>query len=370
MKTDGAPLHGSYFDLLEAKHPDLGPTTTKVQRSSRPRPVRRRTGPLLVVAIGALVGVVWLAIALRPASDVASAAEAIQAPVEAVRDLESSRPEVAVAETPPAPVVADAEPPRLESPRLESAAPRPVPEPRRSEPAVGPPLSEPSPSEPAQPVAASEPAVAAAPAEPPAALLPARAISSPPPVYPEAARLAAEEGTVVVEAEVDVAGVVRNATVVRGRSPALDRAAVEALGKWRFEPATRGGVTVASSRRVSFKFTLQPQSSPGAGAGAAETTEPRVPLQVGGEVQPPRRLAAPLPVYPDAAWAAGITGDVLVRAVIDETGAVTDVEVLRGLPYGITEAAVAAIWRWKFAPATRDGQPVAVYRNLSVRFDT
>ena len=86
-------------------------------------------------------------------------------------------------------------------------------------------------------------------------------------------------------------------------------------------------------------------------------------------LEPPRRLEAPLPAYPDAAWVQGITGDVLVRAVIDKNGGVTDVEVVKGLPYGMTEAAVEAIRRWKFAPAKRHGKPVAVYRNLSVRFE-
>ncbi|MEM7586919.1 MAG: TonB family protein [Acidobacteriota bacterium] len=94
------------------------------------------------------------------------------------------------------------------------------------------------------------------------------------------------------------------------------------------------------------------------------------PFKVGGVVKPPRRLVTPLPEYPDAAWARGVTGDVLVRAVIDERGKVADVEVLRGLPYGMTEAAVAAIERWRFAPATRHGEAVAVYRNLSVRFES
>ena len=94
------------------------------------------------------------------------------------------------------------------------------------------------------------------------------------------------------------------------------------------------------------------------------------PFEVGGDVTPPRRLRSPLPAYPDDAWAEGVTGDVLVRAVIDERGEIAGVEVLRGLPYGMTEAAVEAIRRWKFAPATRHGQPVAVYRNLSVRFET
>ncbi len=391
MKTDGS-LHGSYFDLLEAKHPDLGPAPAKVRRPSRPRPVRRRrrTGSLLVVATGVLAGVAWLAVALKPEKNLGSTEMAALPAIEAHEDLEAARGPSAVIEeeAPPAPAAVDlaVRQSQSPSPRPEPAAPRPsparpVPEPVAARPLPAPPGPDVSTSRPlpieAAPVPASGrresgvpvpqpesiPTAAPASAAPPAALLPARAISSSPPEYPEAARLAAEEGTVVVEAEVDAAGVVRSTTVVRGMSPALDRAAADALGRWRFEPATQGGVAVASTHRVGFKFALQP-------AGEDVDEEPSIPLEVGGEVQPPRRLTAPLPVYPDAAWAAGVTGDVLVRAVIDEGGEVTGVEVLRGLPYGMTEAAVEAIQRWKFAPATRRGQPVAVYRNLSVRFGT
>ena len=185
-----------------------------------------------------------------------------------------------------------------------------------------------------------------------------RKLHAPRPEYPASARRAGETGTVVVEAKIDTTGTVTDTRIVRGRSAALDRAAARALEQWRFEPATQAGRPIVSSYRVGFEFALEPAAGHLA------------PLEVGGDVKPPRRLDAPLPIYPNEAWAAGITGDVLVRAVIDATGAVADVEVLKGLPYGLTEAAVEAIRRWRFKPATRRGQPVAVYRNLSVRFET
>ncbi len=385
MKTDGAPVHGSYFDLLEAKHPDLQRRSlAAASRIRRPRPARRRrrVGPLLVVAIGVLAGVAWLAIALRapllqwggsesaqmaalPAVESPAVAQLPPAPVEAPGSapVVSKRPEPKAVQQSTAPSRQELReahlspsPPGSESEVALQDAP-----PARPQPAL-PAESTPQPQPPRRPGAGElrpRPAEAAVPPPAPAALLPPRAISSPSPEYPEGARLAGDEGTVVVRAEIDTAGAVTGTTVVRGVSPSLDRAAAEALGKWRFEPATRGGVAVASSHRVGFRFALE----------AAAEPEPSVPLEVGGDVQPPRRLEAPLPTYPDAAWAAGISGDVLVKAVIDETGAVRDVEVLRGLPHGVTEAAVKAIRRWKFAPATRNGRPVAVYQTLSVRFE-
>jgi protein TonB len=103
-------------------------------------------------------------------------------------------------------------------------------------------------------------------------------------------------------------------------------------------------------------------------ASAPEPESRPEPLPVGGDVAPPVRLVTPLPDYTNEAWAAGIRGDVVMRATIDEHGDVVAVEVLHGLPHGLTEAAVDAVRRWKFRPATRGGEPVAVYHHLSLRF--
>lgn len=86
------------------------------------------------------------------------------------------------------------------------------------------------------------------------------------------------------------------------------------------------------------------------------------------EIHPPMRMVTPLPSYTQDAWVAGIQGDVLVRARIDKEGTVADVKVLRGLPHGLTEAAVAAVRRWRFRPASIDGEPVSADHDLSIRF--
>ena len=51
---------------------------------------------------------------------------------------------------------------------------------------------------------------------------------------------------------------------------------------------------------------------------------------------------------------------IVLKGVIDETGAVSDVEIYSGLLPEMDEAARAAFSRWKFMPALRDGKPVAV----------
>jgi TonB family protein len=68
------------------------------------------------------------------------------------------------------------------------------------------------------------------------------------PVYPELARKMNLSGTVKVEVVVAPNGTVKEAKVVGGH-PVLANAALEAVRKWRFEPAA-----MESSGVVDFKF--------------------------------------------------------------------------------------------------------------------
>jgi TonB family protein len=75
-----------------------------------------------------------------------------------------------------------------------------------------------------------------------------RAKSKVPPVYPELARKMNITGTVKVEVVVAPNGTVKEAKVVGGH-PVLANAALDAVRKWRFEPAA-----MESSGVVDFKF--------------------------------------------------------------------------------------------------------------------
>jgi TonB family protein len=52
-----------------------------------------------------------------------------------------------------------------------------------------------------------------------------------------------EEGTVTLEATIDEAGNVKNLKVI-GSRPLLDKAAIEAVSKWRYTPTRLNGVAV------------------------------------------------------------------------------------------------------------------------------
>ena len=90
---------------------------------------------------------------------------------------------------------------------------------------------------------------------------------------------------------------------------------------------------------------------------------------VGGKITEPVRTGGPNPMYPEAARRARIQGVVVLECIIGKDGIVQDVKVLRGLPLGLTEAAVDAVKKWRFEPSTLNGKPVEVLYILTVRFN-
>lgn len=93
-----------------------------------------------------------------------------------------------------------------------------------------------------------------------------------------------------------------------------------------------------------------------------------MPVRVGGNVKPPVAVTRVEPLYTEAARRARIQGLVIIEAVIDRQGNVTEARVLKPLPLGLDTAALEAVKRWKFRPGTLNGQPVPVYYNLTVNF--
>ncbi len=102
--------------------------------------------------------------------------------------------------------------------------------------------------------------------------------------------------------------------------------------------------------------------------GAGSFGEGDGPFQVGGNVLPPEKTYFPQPKYTETARMARIQGIVILQSVIDPKGNVTRLQVLKGLPNGLTESALETVASWKYKPATRNGVPVAVYLHLQVRF--
>ncbi|HKZ03796.1 MAG TPA: TonB family protein [Pyrinomonadaceae bacterium] len=85
--------------------------------------------------------------------------------------------------------------------------------------------------------------------------------------------------------------------------------------------------------------------------------------------QKARVLSKPEPQYTEEARKNQITGTVVLRAVFNSGGQVTNIRAVSGLPYGLTERAIAAARLIKFSPAMKDGRAVSMYIQLEYNFN-
>jgi periplasmic protein TonB len=75
------------------------------------------------------------------------------------------------------------------------------------------------------------------------------------------------------------------------------------------------------------------------------------------------------PRYPATARRLGIQGTTLLRVFVSTDGRVTDVAVERTAGHGdLDDAAADAVRRWRFEPARRGDEPVAMWVLLPVEF--
>ncbi|RPI56326.1 MAG: energy transducer TonB [Acidobacteria bacterium] len=92
------------------------------------------------------------------------------------------------------------------------------------------------------------------------------------------------------------------------------------------------------------------------------------PYRPGSGVLPPRVLREVKASYTEDARRRNLEGEVVLEIVVRRDGSVSDVKLVSGLPSGLNERAIAAVRQWRFAPATRLGQPVDVIVEVAVEF--
>lgn len=187
-------------------------------------------------------------------------------PVESARQESlPEKPKVTeeVPKSPPAQTVSvPVSPPQQPVPAAVPVAAQPQPKVQAAESAPGTPVvaREASPRETASiaPKPTPPPAEAAAPPSPPVSrtVLPAEPVKKVAPVFPAIARARKVGGKVEVEAEINDNGDVFRAKAVSGPD-LLRSAAEEALMKWKFKPASVGGVNVQSKARIIVNFAMQ-----------------------------------------------------------------------------------------------------------------
>ncbi len=94
---------------------------------------------------------------------------------------------------------------------------------------------------------------------------------------------------------------------------------------------------------------------------------PKQPVRVGGSVKSPRLIYSPEPAYPILAKQAGISGQVVIDAIIDEHGNVVGMKAVSGPPLLIS-AAIDAVSKRKYEPTILDGTATPIDLRVEITF--
>lgn len=140
---------------------------------------------------------------------------------------------------------------------------------------------------------------------------------------------------------------------------ALVRRALAAAGQARYLEAQWDWDVATAYLPEVPATTFDPSISAG-GQKISQATDPGVTAPVIVYRVPPR--------YTAAARQGRLTGTVVLELVIDEQGRLRSPKVLKSVDSGLDFAALESIRQWRFQPATLQGQPIAVYYVLTVRF--
>jgi len=170
----------------------------------------------------------------------------------------------------------------------------------------------------------------------------------------EAAAKPANDGALTPDEKLLSADKFELVTPKPGRTPAKDPAANELAAEPLAPPAELSAPIAASTGDI-LNYHAVPPPPPANFARA------------GGDVQQARLIRTVPPIYPGLARSSRVKGDVVVDALIDTAGNVTNVKVTSG-PVLLQQAAIQAVHQWKYEPARLDGQPVAMHLSLIVKF--
>jgi protein TonB len=93
-----------------------------------------------------------------------------------------------------------------------------------------------------------------------------------------------------------------------------------------------------------------------------------IPAVARAVTEPPVPVRMVPPVFPYDLRRSGVNGIVWVSCTIDETGSVQDMTIKKTTNDEFSQPAMDALKKWKFKPAKKDGNAVAIHVNIPIKF--
>jgi len=138
---------------------------------------------------------------------------------------------------------------------------------------------------------------------------------------------------------------------------------IKADGQFRKIDVTVKTVTTAKVEHRAGYYMTPPVGVVQSGMGVSPTADATASYD-----KPPVLLSKRDADYPDEARKAKYQGTVLLSVEIDDSGSPVNVQVVRSLGLGLDERAIEAVKQWRFRPAMKNGQPVAIQITVEVNF--
>ncbi len=193
--------------------------------------------------------------------------------------------------------------------------------------------------------------------------------------YPENAKNQGVEGRVFINFIIEKDGSVDSAKVLRGIGGGCDEEALRVVSEMPdWTPGYQHGEAVRVSYNLPVKFSLDKSEHKLTHTYVIDDTDSVYTLvdvmpEFPGGVNALMSYLSEHITYPEQAKKEGVHGRVFISFVIEKTGKVNNVNVLRGIGEACDEEAVRVISdmpAWK--PGLQDGEPVRVSYNIPIKF--
>jgi TonB family protein len=182
------------------------------------------------------------------------------------------------------------------------------------------------------------------------------------------------QGMTVLAMVIDTKGVPTHIEVLHHHGDYFDQAALAALKHSTFEPGRLAGKAVPVWIDVRVVFHADRSEAIPQVLITERDLAPPDASKLEDKHHRPLSYTPPYPIHTvDADFADPFTKHPVVQIAVVEVmvgldGLPKEVHVRRGLGFGMDEKAEAAVWHYKFVPATDKGRPISARRNVLVGF--
>lgn len=206
-------------------------------------------------------------------------------------------------------------------------------------------------------------------------------------IYPENAITNKKEGTVKVGFTVMQDGKKTNYRIVESVDPELDKEALRLCKLIMYYPAVRSSKNIIQDVVVPVKFNIKKYERNCKQKGFDEYEAYSVQVDTSLIIYSTKMLSySPLPVfkdpgmtfskfiienmeYPETAFKQNISGEVTLSFVVETSGRISNIEVVKPLGGGCTEEAIDLLKQIRWKPGIYKDQAVRSFMNASISFN-